>query len=245
MLGKLIECVEMDIGEKLAGEIADWQAKSFRRMQQTFMSRHPVEQGRGRTQNRGGARIVQNDLPDQTAQPFFLHPRLDLRQYCMTIDAGEKIGDIRFRHKSRARPVARHRPRKSRNAAASVVAAPPRNAGVAVADETAVKTIPYRVENQVMHNTIPKTGRPDFAGFRMRYHEGKTAANLIAAVLQIAPQGHQVSFQIGLEGKLMQSVALVTAAIEIGVAQRLKGQFRRRHGEDRGGDFISWRGART
>jgi len=115
---------------------------------------------------------------------------------------------------------------------------PPRYAGVAVADEAPFEPRPDRVIDHMMDDPVPEIRRQDFANFRARDDKGNAATNPVAPFAQVVPQVNQVLFEHNFERKLIERVALVFAAVEIGVEDRFESQGR---GRGRGRDSISGR----
>ena len=71
--------------------------------------------------------------------------------------------------------------------------------GVAVPDESPMKTVENRPVNDVMHDPVTKIRSPDFPDFRARDDEGCATPDLIISICKIAIQGHEVAFEISLK----------------------------------------------
>ena len=164
---------------------------------------------------------MQRDLPDEDAQPILRDMAPGQAYQDVTVDAVKEIRDVGLEEKGRAAPVARDGSGKAGDAAQSVMGAAPRNTGVAVADKAPVKAVADGVVDDMMHNAVAEFRRPYLPDFWMSHDEGNAAADPIFTAGKFAVERNQIAFQIGLEAKLVDRIALVLAAIEIGIEDRL------------------------
>ncbi len=80
----------------------------------------------------------------------------------------------------------------------------------------------------MMNNPVTKISRPDFTDSRIGHHKGQAAPDPVIAVLQFPKKSHQISFKVSIKTKLVDRIAFVPPAIEIGVKNGIDRQFRKR-----------------
>jgi hypothetical protein len=102
----LVQLVQIEIGEELAGQVADRQALSFGSIEKAFVPWDAREQRGRRAHHCSGARIVPGGLANEIQKPVFVDVALGESDDGFPIDAVEEVGDVRLEEEGGPGPVA-------------------------------------------------------------------------------------------------------------------------------------------
>ena len=160
-------------------------------------------------------RIVKEDHSRQPQKLRVPHLRRDEPVERLLVDRGEEACDIKLERPCPPSPVGRHPSEETHQpvARSERPLAPP--TGKRVVDEDRLEDALLVGDQKVVNNPIPEVSREDLAWLGALRDEADGSPRLVGVLPQLALEHDQVRLRIDLEGKGIQCVPLVAAAVSV------------------------------
>ncbi len=215
MLHELVKLVQIDIGEKLAGIVADGQTGAPSRVEKGLVAGYLFKQIMSPLFDRVFGRIVEDDdahEPDDL-RPFF--PTADNVVEDLLVDGHEKRPDVQVHEKCVAGAVVARLAHKFLESSYSRVISLAFAAGIAVVDEAPFPSGLQVPDEEVMDDAVAEMGGEDLPGFRALRDKAGRRKGAVGAGFQLLLQFDEVS--LGLELKLQGATAAAFALAAVHV----------------------------
>src|SRR5258708_28704411 len=166
MLDVLVEDIEIDVGEELAGQVADWQPEMRRLVQEALVCRYQCHARRRAVEDGAIARIMEQDLAGELQPPRLGNFPGEQLEHNALVDRHEEVGEVALQIERWPVPVARDTADLVLDTIRGVKRAASGNAGAAVGDECVFESPADFSVQQMMNNAIAELGGPNFPGLR-------------------------------------------------------------------------------
>jgi hypothetical protein len=195
----MIDGIEVEIGEKLTGEVADRQATGALQRGEQGVAGEGINGG-----SPGGA--VRKNRAQQPEGAGAGDPLLQLGQQQQVIDGGKVEADIGLEHPA----VLAAGPGKAAQGAVGAVALA---VGIAGGAEAPLQGQSDHGDQGVVHHPIAEGCRTHQAGLGLTDGELAIGARGIGEALQLVLQPEQLGFKVGREGQHLRPVALALGSL--------------------------------
>lgn len=206
---EMIEGIQINVGEELAGQIADGQAApALKRQEQIIAGEIPVG---------FCLRIAAvNDFVNQP-QGFTVgdHPA-NFALENLVVDAGEVLAQVAFQNVLRLPHELLQTPNGGMSAFAHAI-------GVTVKNEATLKQWVDDVDQHVMNNTITKGRDADHAFLGLVDEEGFIITGFVGVRSKLVQELQSIALEIAKEGKYVRAKALASGGFPRGEQKIFKG----------------------
>jgi hypothetical protein len=178
-LDELVERVQVDVREELAGQVPDGNAAVRAECTQALLWRDE-RKARGRAPTDGHLRcVMQHDLPHELPV-LRVDPAPQQVEQGRLVDGSEEIADIQLKNPGADLTVASRIPQVALESSGCCVSALALPAGIRIADETGLELWFEQRMEQVMNDPVAEERRVDLARFRLVGDEDPAGLWLVA-----------------------------------------------------------------
>lgn len=141
----------------------------------------------------------------------------------MLVNGHEKAPDVQFQYPAFLLVIMGTASHEMVQPRYSQMGAFPFTAGIDIVDQPLLDDRVQGIDDEVMHDAVPKGGCKYFPDHRLFDDEYRRFANTVGAVIQLCPELHEVLFEIHLERHGFPGVSFVLSARVIGIEHLFEG----------------------
>jgi hypothetical protein len=226
----MVKWREVEIGKHLAGKVADGKATTLFCIEQALIPRKPVPAGIGRAKDAVICGVVGHHKPAKLEQQFPIlfeigSPDVGTKssKKDVLVDGHEETSDVQFQHPPFPLVIMGTASHEMVQPRYGQMGAFPLAAGIDIIYQPLLDDRVQGIDDEVMHDTVPKGGCEYFPDHRLFDDEYRRFADTVGAVIQLCPELHEVLFEIHLERHGFPGVSFVLSARIIGIEHLFEG----------------------
>ena len=223
MLDEVIQRVEIEVGEDLAGQVPDRKAAPGRRVEKALLSRQAVPVIAVPADSAVVRRVAEYHGPAQVNEEFAIlamvprpQERSEPVEQELSVDAHEEALDVELQNVGIAGVVVRTAPDEPVDPLYSQVASLADPARVAIEDELVLEEVVDLVDDEVMNDAVAELGGEDLAFHRLVDDESERGAGCVGPCIDLFAQAQEVLLVVNLERGRVRCTSLVPAATLVG-----------------------------
>ncbi len=222
MLDQLIQCIQIDIGEKLAIEVANRQAPVGGRIEQGLVRRNTRQQGRISPQHDLLGTVMEHQQPGEPESVAIINLRGQQPKQNVLIDGHEVVSNIKLKIPGGPSAIGGSLAQEPLQPFYSGMHAFTLAAGVGVVDEDRLPDAFQIIHQNMMHHPITEVGGEYLAQLGAGGKKADRTGRAVAVILQLRLKLQQVQLLPRLEAQGVVGVPLVPPAVEIVPVEVLK-----------------------
>ncbi len=192
MFDKLIQLIQIDVGEKLAAQIADGQPPHIPSAKQCFVGRNMAPQRPVPLHDHILGAVMKNDGPGQPPERVMPNMLVDELKQNLFVDIEKEALNIQLQGIARPHAIVRHAPHKGLQALHRAVRPLALPAGIGVMNEPLLPVTLQGSHQDMVDNPVTEIGRKNLPKFGVFQQKTDRTRGMVGPTFQLLVQLHEV-----------------------------------------------------